>query len=172
MFRFITTFKPVFFFMAVLAFLTGIPWNHVSAALIATESCKESFDAEQVRNHFKNLLARDEVKVALIQHGISPEEVKLRLDALNDAEILLISQHIDSLPAGGQSGPVPDGGFIVAVGLVLLAAILILVGIIFLGIWAASKHDEKQEATTEDNTPAVASSSVQSVPFEISLVSS
>jgi hypothetical protein len=160
MFRFIAALKPVFLFMAVLAFLTGIPWNHVSAALIATESCKEIIDAGNIRNHFKTLLARDEVKVVLIQQGINPGEVKLRLDALSDGEILLISQYMDSLQAGGQSGPVPDGGFIVAVGLVLLAAVLILVGIIFLGILAFSKDENKEattDAATEEDTPAVAS---------------
>jgi len=47
------------------------------------------------------LLARQEIKNALVIRGIDPLEAELRIQSLTDEEIRLITARIDELAAGG-----------------------------------------------------------------------
>ena len=47
------------------------------------------------------MLARQEIKNALVIRGIDPLEAELRIQSLTDEEIRLITARIDELAAGG-----------------------------------------------------------------------
>lgn len=70
---------------------------------------------EQDRERVLATLARADVQEALIERGVSPDEVKDRVAALSDEEVSLMAEQMDSAPAG--SGII---GAIVLIFLVLL----------------------------------------------------
>ena len=59
------------------------------------------------------MLARQEVREAIIQLGVAPDEAQQRVLALSPEELVLVEEQLDSLPAGGN-------------------AILVVLGIVFL----------------------------------------
>ena len=67
------------------------------------------------------LLAREEVRAALVAQGIDPEEARARVASLSEAEIREIAGRFETLPAGG------DGfGTAIAVLLIILIVVVIL----------------------------------------------
>jgi hypothetical protein len=62
------------------------------------------------------VLDREDVRVQLQAHGVSPAEVRARVAAMTDDEVAQLAGQIDSLPAGG----VDALGFILTVFVVLL----------------------------------------------------
>lgn len=90
------------------------------AALIPTEVASDSAKVALAREDIKNFMARQDSQNLLIAKGISPEEAKARIDSLTDAEVLMVSQHIESMPAGGNAVGV-------IVGAILLVFIILLI---------------------------------------------
>ena len=67
------------------------------------------------------LLAREEVRAALLAQGLDPAEVQARVASLSEAEIREIAGRLETLPAGG------DGfGTAIAVLLIILLVVVIL----------------------------------------------
>ena len=106
-------------FMTLLMFVIAGPYQAALAALIPTEVAIDSGDATKARENIKNFLSRQDAQDYLIAKGISPDEAKARIDSLTDAEALMLSQHVDKLPAGGN--PV---GIIVGASLVVFIILL------------------------------------------------
>ncbi len=106
-------------FMAVLMLIVSIPCQSVLAAFIDTETVLDSIRGQEAHNQLKQFLAREDVKAALIAHGIDPMEAKRRINALSDDEVLRIADQIDQLPAGGGAAE--------AVLVILLVFFLVLV---------------------------------------------
>ena len=48
-------------------------------------------------------LARDEVRDRMVALGVDPVEVEARVDALTDAELSVLAERIETLPAGGDA---------------------------------------------------------------------
>lgn len=83
--------------------LLGIPAPAV-AGLIATEQVAAAARGAQAeRSRVEAALARQDVQQGLVRHGVSPQDVKARVDALTDDEARLVANQIDRLPAGGDS---------------------------------------------------------------------
>jgi len=107
-------------------FMTGLmlafagPYQAAVAALIPTEVTSDSAKVALAREDIKNFMARQDSQNLLIAKGISPEEAKARIDSLTDAEVLMVSQHIESMPAGGNAVGV-------IVGAILLVFIILLI---------------------------------------------
>jgi hypothetical protein len=53
------------------------------------------------RSRVLSVLDREDVRVQLQAHGVSPAEVKARVAAMTDDEVAQLAGEIDSLPAGG-----------------------------------------------------------------------
>jgi hypothetical protein len=70
-----------------------------SAALVRTD---ESIVASTVQDRVRDLLARQEVRTALVERGVDPAQVAARVAALSDDEARLLAQRIDRLPAAGS----------------------------------------------------------------------
>jgi hypothetical protein len=150
MFRLIRNCRSVFIVMTVLAFLIAIPIEHALAALVYTQASETEPHSDHFRTRMNNLLAREDVRVALLQHGINPTEVEARIAALTDDEVSQIHGRIGELPGGGSMAPLIPIWLVI---LILLGYILVITGVISLGAYAGVKIQEHQEEEYAKSTP-------------------
>ena len=113
-------FRLIAIFMAVLMFVLAGPYQSAIAALIPTEGAISLDESTKTRENIKNFLARQNSLNLLISKGISPEEAMARIDSLTDAEALMVSKHIESMPAGSNAVGI-------IVGAILLVFIILLI---------------------------------------------
>ena len=73
----------------------GLPAH---AGMLSTQAGVASAD----RAHVYSVLEREDVRAQLQAHGVSPADVKARVDAMSDEEVVQLAGRIDSLPAGGE----------------------------------------------------------------------
>ena len=87
----------------ILMLSISIPYQSAFAAIVGTETILENNRINETRNYLKTALDREELKNALLAQGINPLEAKARIECLSDAEITLIADQIEQLPAGGDA---------------------------------------------------------------------
>jgi hypothetical protein len=161
MFRLIRGYRSVFIGMAVLTFLMALPLDHALAVLVDTQSTKTELCVDCIRSRFLVLLARAEVRGALLQHGINPAEVEARVSAMTDAEINDLNTSLANHPAGGMSAvAIPLWLGLLA----LLGYLLVLSGVVTLGAYAGVKVKEQQEEEYAKSTPFPAPPRVGPLP--------
>ena len=119
-----TGFRVMAIFMTGLMFALAGPYQAAVAALIPTEVASDSEEVALARENIRNFMARQDSQNLLIAKGITPEEAAARIDSLTDAEVLMVSQHIESMPAGGNAVGV-------IVGAILLVFIILLITDLF-----------------------------------------
>lgn len=95
------------------SFLTGavtalflwaaVPMPAVQANVIGTDASVQSAQNAQVKDRLHQLLARDDIRQALVDRGIDPAEAQARVDALTPAEAQRLAGRLDQLPAGGST---------------------------------------------------------------------
>jgi cytochrome c1 len=73
----------------------------------------------EAKDYLNDLLAREDLKAALVSQGIDPQEAQARIDSLSDAEVNDIVNKLDQLPAGGVLGTLLIIVFLVFVILLL-----------------------------------------------------
>lgn len=106
-----------------LLIFTGMTSQAV-AAVVGTQQAL-SMEARNVQiSVIQAQLARNDVQRAMLQMGVDPGQVQLRIGSLSDTELVQLSEQMETLPAGGDSVLVLVG----AVFVVLL--ILELTGVI------------------------------------------
>jgi hypothetical protein len=107
--------------MITLALLISIPHPSAVAALISTETAMNPANGADARERLQQVLGREDVRTALLAHGVDPAEAHARIESLTDSELSQISGQIDKLPAAG------DGlGLVIGVLLIVLLVIVIL----------------------------------------------
>lgn len=94
--------KPVGLFLAVFIFILSGPYQSAMAAMIGTESVINTDRAQNAREYLKSLLAREDVRNALVSQGIDSREAKDRIDSMTDEEATLVADQLQELPAGGN----------------------------------------------------------------------
>src|SRR5438874_12772057 len=72
----------------------GLP---VQAGMLPTEATVTNPDRAQILS----VLDREDVRLQLQAHGVSPADVKARVAAMSDEEARTLAGQIESLPAGG-----------------------------------------------------------------------
>jgi uncharacterized membrane protein len=97
------TLKPVSIGVVALMLVICMPVHSVLAAMIKTETVMDTSRGQEAREYLNQLLAREDVRDALISRGIDPLEAKARVDSLSDAEVIVLADQIEQLPAGGDS---------------------------------------------------------------------
>lgn len=85
-------------------------------AMISTSTVVAKMDRAQAEKDVQNFLNEENVRKALIERGVSPDEVSSRLASLSETELKQLSGQVQQARAGGD----------------ILIAILIIVLIIFL----------------------------------------
>ena len=97
-------FRLIAAFMTALMFVIAGPYQAAVAAMIPTEVVTAAADASNARETIKNFIARQDVQSNFIAaKGINPDEAKARVASLTDAEALMVSKHIENMPAGGDT---------------------------------------------------------------------
>ena len=93
-------FKPVAFFLAFHMLMLSGPYQSAWAAMIGTDSIIDADRSQRTRDCLTHLLAREDIRAALVSRGIDPQEAEARIDSLTDAEVDRIADMMDQLPAG------------------------------------------------------------------------
>ncbi len=90
--------------LAASVLCLSLPQYAARAAMVETEHIVEAAAGLQAeRAHIRSLLQRQEVRDELAAYGVDPEEAIARVEALSDREIALITERLDSLPAGSSA---------------------------------------------------------------------
>ena len=94
------TLRPVSIVVALFMLVISGPVQSAFAAMVATETVLEASQGQEARTRINQVLAREDVRQALIEQGIDPLEAAARVDSLSDAEALAVADKLDQLPAG------------------------------------------------------------------------
>ena len=93
------------------------------AGVISTQQYLAAIDRDATLERIDAVLAREEVRHQLEQHGVDPLVVTERIAALTDQELQLLATDLENLPAGGD--------LLAVVGIVFLVLLILeLVGVI------------------------------------------
>jgi hypothetical protein len=114
--------RPVSFFLTTILIVTTFYSQYASAAMIGTEVVTKLDRArgEEARQYLYSIIAREDVRAALIAQGLKPDEARARVDSLTDSEVIRLAEKIDQLPAGGDAL-----GVILGVALIVFLVLLI-----------------------------------------------
>jgi hypothetical protein len=107
--------------MAVMMILISTPHQVAMAALIDTETVLTESNGQESRDYLKQLLAREDIRSALIAEGIDPAEAEARLASLSEMEIIELADQIESLPAGQDAF-----GLVIAVLVIVILVLVIM----------------------------------------------
>lgn len=113
--------KPMSIFLAVVVLLMGAPVNSVLAAMVDTAAILDSGRGSEARAYLHQLLARKDVRDAMVAQGIDPNEAWARINSLSDEEVVRIADQIDRLPAG--AGAVEFLVVVILVGFIVLVVL-------------------------------------------------
>lgn len=72
------------------------------AGVISTQQYLTAVDREATLARIDAVLAREEVRSRLEQHGVDPVAAEERIAALTDQELQLLATELENLPAGGD----------------------------------------------------------------------
>lgn len=76
----------------------------VQAGVVDNQLLLQEQQGQEQRASLRNLLARADVRSALVERGVDVEVVDARIANLSEAELQLLHERLDSLPAGADSG--------------------------------------------------------------------
>ena len=113
--------KIIGIFMAVTKLLISTPYQSAIAALVDTETVLDEGQSQEARDYIKQLLAREDVRSALIAQGIDPLEAEARIASLSDSEVIELVDQIENLPAG--QGAL---GFVIAILIIVVLVLVIM----------------------------------------------
>ncbi len=72
--------------------------------MIGTEAISTQQHVESNKQSIRNALLRDDVKHALLAHGVNPQHIQLRINQLTNQEIQQLANQFDRLPAASGVG--------------------------------------------------------------------
>ena len=110
--------KPLVLTLLAATLTTGMQAPAL-AGLVDNEQLAMQAELQMKRDEVRTVLARDDVRAAMLDYGVNPADVDARIDNLTEAELLRIQHQLDQLPAGG------DGGVLGAILIVILIFVLL-----------------------------------------------
>lgn len=81
--------------------LLGFPLA-AQASVVSTEEAISAEATDANRDRVAGFLARDDVRAALEQQGISADAAAERVRAMSDVEVAQLADRVDQAPAGGN----------------------------------------------------------------------
>ena len=113
--RFRNTRKTIALLCMVVFFnMTILP---VQAAMIGNDQIIAQASNQVTIDQLVTALDREDVQSQLVAMGVNPDDAKLRISQMTEAELLVLQNHLGELPAGG----------IDVLGAVLLIFIILLI---------------------------------------------
>lgn len=114
--------RKTFIYTLIAVFLgTGLQ-AQAMAGMVGNQQLVAQADTELQRDAVRSLLARDDVRTALMDYGVSPETADARVDNLSAGELQQMHQQLADLPAGA------DSGIGIVLGLIFIFIVLDLLG--------------------------------------------
>jgi hypothetical protein len=110
--------KPLVLTLMAATLATGMQ-APAMAGLVDNEQLAMQAELQMKRDEVRTVLARDDVRAAMLDYGVNPSDVDARIDNLTEAELLRIQHQLAQLPAGG------DGGVLGAILVVILIFVLL-----------------------------------------------
>lgn len=108
--------RPVSLFLAIFMMVIFTPYQQVMARMISAETILDAGRVAESRAAVHAVLAREDVRQALVSQGIDIQEASVRIDSLSDAEIIALADRMDQLPAAGS-----------AVGAIVVASMVVFI---------------------------------------------
>jgi hypothetical protein len=156
--------QPIFILMIFLTLIISVPAQPALAVLIETETVINPDRVKDTRVLLNQLMAREDVRTALLSYWINPVEVDARVAAMTDAEIATVANTMKDMPAGGLDGWTALA--LICLGLVILASFLIISltsGVVYAGIKVSEQNEQKMQEYSK-STPYPAPPRVGHVP--------
>jgi len=121
--------KKSLMYIMMAVFLAGSIHAPASAGVVDNQQLAMQHDLQMQRDDVRDLMARDDVRSALLGYGVSLGDIDDRINNLTAGELMQIQNQLDKLPAG-------QNALSVVLGLLLIFLILDLAGVtnIFPGI--------------------------------------
>ena len=94
--------RTTFLYSLISIFLLGSV--QANAALVDNQQLAQQAQVEQQRDSVRSLLARADVRAALLDYGVSEDAVDARVNQLSAAELQQMHAQLAELPAGADSG--------------------------------------------------------------------
>ena len=88
-------------FLSISLLFTGMV-APASAAIIDTQDAIALDAGQKQLTEVQSLLARDDVRQALVLYGVDPEQAIERVAFLSDTELAQLHGELDTMPAGGS----------------------------------------------------------------------
>jgi hypothetical protein len=95
----------------------------VHAQVVGTAAFSQSLTRQAHIERVNSYLAQESVRSQLIGLGVDPSDAQARVSALTDGELDMLSQRLDSMPAGGSALAIIGGVFLVLLILELVGVI-------------------------------------------------
>jgi hypothetical protein len=93
--------RPLAWFLSAMLLL--MPMMPAQAAMIGTDQIINQTDSSLTRGKLQQFLDREATQKQLHAWGVSPDQVKQRVNRLTDMELARINQERSKLNAGGDS---------------------------------------------------------------------
>jgi len=147
--------QPIFILMIFLTLLISVPFQPALAALLETETVINPDHVKDTRVLLNQLMAREDVRMALLSYGINLVEADARVAAMTDDEICTVANTMKEMPAGGMD---PMTTLAVVTFASLILAIFLVISLTSLGVYAGIKASEQIEQKKQEYS--------KSAPFE------
>ncbi len=72
------------------------------ADIVGTQELAMQVELQLQRDDVRDLIAREDVRSALLDYGVNPADIDSRIDSLTSSELLQIQNQMGDLPAGGN----------------------------------------------------------------------
>jgi hypothetical protein len=92
--------RPIAIFLSIL--LAFMPLLTAQAAMIGNQQIISQNQPHQTRDSLQQMLEQQVAQQHLQAWGVSPEQIKSRIDNLTDAELARINHQVNDLRAGGD----------------------------------------------------------------------
>jgi predicted PurR-regulated permease PerM len=92
--------RPIAVLLSMLLALA--PLMPAQAAMIGNQQIINQQQQGQTRDSLQQLVEQRSAQQQLQALGVSPDQIKHRIDSLTDSELARINRHVDTLDAGGN----------------------------------------------------------------------
>jgi hypothetical protein len=113
-----STIRKAGLYILIFNFLVATFPQQALAGIIGTPAAIAAQENHDSLSHFKELLAREDVRGQLMQLGIDPGVAEQRANSLTPSEIAQLQPQLDSLPAGGD-------GLLAVIGVVFIVLLIL-----------------------------------------------
>lgn len=89
--------------LLAISLVTGPVIQSAHAGVIDTQTAIDFDERADRIAHINTMLAREDVRSALIEMGVAPDDATARIEMMTDSELQMLEAQLDELPAGGTS---------------------------------------------------------------------